>query len=50
MEIEKQDSNIKKLRDFVESLTITDLQKLELSWLISDLLDEASSNQLKTDV
>ena len=47
MEIEATQDTVKKLQDFVDSLSISELQKMELAWIITDLIEDATGNKIK---
>ncbi len=47
MELDVKSENVQKLQEFVDSLGVTELQKMELTWIILDLMEEATEMKLK---
>ena len=45
--VDAKNENVQKLQEFVDSLGITEIQKMELAWLILDLIEDATGNKLE---
>ena len=46
-ELNVKSENVQKFQDFMDSIGITDLQRMELTWIIVDLMEEATNRKLK---